>query len=75
LACFTLIGASINNQIGHLWRHFGDTMSPKNRGIFQLLKKETQPVIAREDWTTDGSLVIHQINQHLCPACCHWIEK
>jgi hypothetical protein len=50
-------------------------MSPEYRGIFQLMKKETQPAIAREDWTTDGSLVMHQINQHLCPACCHWIEK
>jgi len=50
-------------------------MSPENRCIFQLMKKETQPTIAREDWTTDGSLVMHQINHHLCPACYHWIEK
>ncbi len=25
-------------------------MSPGNQGVFQLLKKETQPAIAREDW-------------------------
>jgi hypothetical protein len=35
-------------------------MSLKNRGIFQLIKKEIQPVIARDDWTFDGSLVIPQ---------------
>jgi hypothetical protein len=50
-------------------------MSLENRGVFQLLKKETQPAIAREDWTTDGSVVMHPIKHHLCPACCHWIEK
>ncbi len=32
-------------------------MSLENRGIFQLLKKETQPAITSEDWNTDGSLV------------------
>jgi hypothetical protein len=35
-------------------------MSLKNRGIFQLMKKETPPAIARDDWTIDGSLVIPQ---------------
>ena len=40
-------------------------MSLGNQGVFQLMKKETQPVIAREYWNTDGSLVTHQINHHL----------
>ncbi len=66
-------GQSEQNQ--HLWRHFRDTMSPEYRDIFQFMKKETQPAIAREDWNTDGSLVMHQINHHLCPACYHWFEK
>ncbi len=34
-------------------------MSLGNQGVFQLMKKETQLAIAREDWTTDGSLVNH----------------
>jgi len=34
-------------------------MSPENQGVFHLMKKETQPAIAREDWTTDESLVMH----------------
>jgi hypothetical protein len=42
-------------------------MSPENWGVFQLLKKETQPAIAREDWNTDGSVVMHQIKHHLYP--------
>jgi len=42
-------------------------MSLENRGFFQLMKKEALPAIAREDWNTDGSLVMHQINHHLCP--------
>jgi hypothetical protein len=54
---------------------YSTTMSPENRGVFQLPKKETQPAITSEDWTTDGSVVMHQIKHHLCPACCHWIEK
>jgi hypothetical protein len=29
------------------------------------MKKETQPLVARKDWNTDGSLVTHQINHHL----------
>ncbi len=40
-------------------------MSPENQGVFQLLKEETQPEIAREDWTADGSVVIHQIKNYL----------
>jgi len=40
-------------------------MSLEHRGILQLMKKETQPAIAREDWNTDGSPVMHQINHHL----------
>ena len=28
-------------QNQHLWRHFGDTMSPENQGVFQLLKEMT----------------------------------
>jgi len=43
----------------------GDIISPGNQGVFQLLKKETQPAIAREDWTTDGSVIMHQIEHHL----------
>jgi len=35
-------------------------MSPENQGVFQPMKKETQLAIAREDWNTDGSLVMHQ---------------
>jgi len=31
----------------------------------KLMKKETQPAIAREDWTTDGSVIMHQIEHHL----------
>jgi len=31
--------------------------SPQNQGVFQLLKKETQPAIAKEDWNTDGCLL------------------
>jgi hypothetical protein len=27
-------------------------MSPEYRGIFQLMKKETQPAITREDWNS-----------------------
>ncbi len=46
-----------------------------NRGVFQLMKKVTQPAIARENWATNGSLVMHRINHHLCPACCQWIGK
>jgi hypothetical protein len=47
-------------------------MSPGNQGVFQILKKETQPVIAREDWTTVGSLVVAPFSAriaHDCPAC------
>ncbi len=40
-------------------------MSPEYRGIFQLMKRETQLAIAREDWITDGSVVMHQIKHHL----------
>jgi len=40
-------------------------MSPGNCGVFQLTKNETQLAIAREDWTTDGSVVMHQIKHHL----------
>ncbi len=40
-------------------------MSPENCGVFQLLKKETQSAIAREDWTTDGSVVMYQIKHRL----------
>jgi len=50
-------------------------MSLENHGVFQLMKKEALPAIAREDWNTNGPLVMHQINHHLCPACCHRIEK
>jgi hypothetical protein len=40
-------------------------MSLENRDVFQLFKEETQPEIAREDWTADGSVVIHQIKHYL----------
>jgi len=50
-------------------------MSPEYRSIFQLMKKEAQLAIAREDWAIDALLNVHQINHHSCPACCHWIEK
>jgi len=40
-------------------------MSLENQGVFQLYKKETQPEIAKEDWTADGSVVIHQIKHCL----------
>jgi len=39
-------------------------MSPEYRGIFQLMKKETQPAIAREDWTTE-----QLIGVLLCADC------
>ncbi len=34
-------------------------MSLGNLIVFWFMKKETQLAIAREDWTTDGSLVNH----------------
>jgi hypothetical protein len=37
-------------QNQHLWCQNGDKMSLENQGVFQLMKKETQPAIAREDW-------------------------
>ena len=40
-------------------------MSPGNQGVFQLMKEETQPEIAREDWTADESVVIHKIKHYL----------
>ena len=40
-------------------------MSLGNQGVLQLMKKEAQPVFAREYWNTDGLLVTHQINHHL----------
>ena len=46
-------------QNQHLWRQNGDKMSLEYQGVFQLMKKETQPAIAREDWTTDGSVIMH----------------
>ncbi len=39
---------------------YSTMMSPEYRGIFQLMKKETQLAIAREDRNTDGSLVIQK---------------
>jgi len=30
------------------------------QGVFQVVKNETQQAITNEDWTTDGSLVMHQ---------------
>jgi hypothetical protein len=42
-------------------------MSPENQGVFQFIKNETQQAITSEDWTTDGSVVMHQIKHHLCP--------
>jgi hypothetical protein len=48
-----------------LWYHFGVIKSLENQGVFEPLKKETQPAIAREDWTTDGSVIMHQIKHHL----------
>ena len=50
-------------------------MSPENQGVFWLIKEVTQPVISRQDWTTDGPVVMHQIKYHLYLPCCHWIEK
>jgi hypothetical protein len=32
-------------------------MSLKNRGIFQLMKKETQSTIAREDWISEWGML------------------
>ena len=46
-------------------------MSPGNQGVFQLLKKETQLEIAREDCSIDALLNVHQINHHSCPTCYH----
>ena len=47
-------------------------MSLENQGVFQLLKKETQLAIAREDWITVGSLVVASFIARLahdCPTC------
>jgi hypothetical protein len=36
-------------------------MSPENCGVFRLMKKGAQSAIAREDWNTDGSPIMHPI--------------
>jgi len=36
------------DQNQHSWRHFGDTMSPDNQGVYQLKKKETQQAIVKK---------------------------
>ena len=32
-------------QNQHLWRHYGDMMSPENHGVFQLLKEVTWGIV------------------------------
>jgi hypothetical protein len=50
-------------------------MSPGNCAVFQPMKSETQLAITSEDLITDGSVVVHQIKYHICPAYCRWIGK